>query len=89
MGENQGLPSNQLGIEIVSPTVFTQALEETEAIQMDSFHPLGCSGLPSVSTRGYERIKTGRTDRLSQLLLLAENCLHNPIRGIDYLSFDG
>ena len=28
--ENQGLPSNQLGIKIVSPTVFTQALEEVK-----------------------------------------------------------
>ena len=58
MGENQGSPSNQLGIKIVSPTVFTQALVETEG------YPNGYCGLPSVSTRsvelalnvGYERI---------------------------------
>ena len=30
MGENQGLPSNQLDIEIVLPTVFTETLKEVK-----------------------------------------------------------
>jgi hypothetical protein len=37
MGENQGSPSNQLGIKIVSPTVFTQALADTEGYPNEWF----------------------------------------------------